>query len=225
MKSLLITGGTGTLGSALIKHLVDLDSYDRLIVFSRDELKQSELQASLMHTPNRSKLRYFLGDVRDLERLKQAMNGVNNVIHAAALKRIDAVNYNPQEAVKTNILGSDNVITAAIQCGVERCLAVSTDKAVNPTTLYGTTKLLMEQLWQTAPARAGKLDIRFPIIRYGNVPLVLVHDFRTGAAEIGMGTGLCCFSTKSSQWMYSNLMPAASAGVLSSNDSCGRKKL
>jgi UDP-N-acetylglucosamine 4,6-dehydratase len=145
-----------------------MESYHphRLIVYSRDELKQHEMRTSGLDYLN---LRYFIGDVRDLPRLKRAFNGVDIVVHAAALKQVPACEYNPMEAIKTNILGSSNVVDAALDAGVEKVLALSTDKAVNPVNLYGATKLAAEKLMVQSNAYAGGMTTRFSCVRYGNV--------------------------------------------------------
>jgi len=153
----LITGGTGSLGKALIRRL----DAEKIIVFSRDEFKQSEMAKSC---PGNT--RFFLGDVRDRQRLKEVFSGVDIVIHAAALKQVPALEYNPTEAVKTNILGSQNVIAACIESGVKKCILISTDKAVNPVNLYGSTKLTAEKLFMAANAFN---KTKFSCVRYGNV--------------------------------------------------------
>lgn len=164
-KSILITGGTGSFGRCCIKTILERYSPKRLIVFSRDELKQYEMQQEF----NASCMRYFLGDVRDGERLKQAMRGVDFVIHAAALKQVPAAEYNPMECIKTNINGAENVIKAALDTGVEKVIALSTDKAANPINLYGATKLVSDKLFVAANNIAGGHDTRFAVVRYGNV--------------------------------------------------------
>jgi len=164
-KSILITGGTGSFGKCCIKSILERYQPKRLIVFSRDELKQYEMQQEF----NAPCMRYFLGDVRDVERLKQAMRGVNFVIHAAALKQVPAAEYNPMECVKTNINGAENVIKAALDTGVEKVIALSTDKAANPINLYGATKLVSDKLFVAANNIAGGHDTRFAVVRYGNV--------------------------------------------------------
>lgn len=163
--SILITGGTGSFGKCCIKMILERYSPKRLIVFSRDELKQYEMQQEF----NAPCMRYFLGDVRDGERLKQAMRGVNYVIHAAALKQVPAAEYNPMECIKTNINGAENVIKAAIDNGVEKVIALSTDKAANPINLYGATKLVSDKLFVAGNNIAGGHDTRFAVVRYGNV--------------------------------------------------------
>ncbi len=165
-KVVLITGGTGSFGKKLTRILLDEYNPEKVIVFSRDELKQHEMRTSGYNAPN---LRYFIGDVRDLERMKRAFEGVDIVIHAAALKQVPACEYNPMEAIKTNILGSSNVIDAALDTGVERVVALSTDKAVNPVNLYGATKLAAEKLFVQSNAYAGGRETRFSCVRYGNV--------------------------------------------------------
>ena len=162
----LVTGGTGSFGKKFIDIMLRVYHPAKLIVFSRDELKQHEMRASGFDAPN---LRYFIGDVRDRDRLQRAFNGVNIVVHAAALKQVPACEYNPMEAIKTNILGSSNVIDAAIDAGVSRVLALSTDKAVNPVNLYGATKLAAEKLFVQSNAYAGGTATRFSCVRYGNV--------------------------------------------------------
>ncbi len=162
----LVTGGTGSFGKKFIEIILQEYQPAKVIVFSRDELKQHEMRVSGFEHPN---LRYFIGDVRDLERLKRAMHGVNTVIHAAALKQVPACEYNPMEAIKTNILGSSNVIEAALDMGVQKVLALSTDKAVNPINLYGTTKLAAEKLFVQSNAYAAGTKTRFSCVRYGNV--------------------------------------------------------
>lgn len=165
-KVVLITGGTGSFGKKFIRVMLDEYHPAKIIVFSRDELKQYEMQSAGFNHPS---LRYFIGDIRDKERCKRAFDGVDVVIHAAALKQVPACEYNPMEAIKTNILGSSNVIDAAIDSGVSRVVALSTDKAVNPVNLYGATKLAAEKLFVQSNAYAGGREIRFACVRYGNV--------------------------------------------------------
>jgi len=165
-KVVLVTGGTGSFGKKLIKILVEEYHPAKIIVFSRDELKQHEMRTSGYDHPS---IRYFIGDVRDRERLSRAFYGVNIVVHAAALKQVPACEYNPMEAIKTNILGSSNVADAAIENGVEKVLALSTDKAVNPINLYGATKLAAEKLLVQSNAYAGGRNTRIACTRYGNV--------------------------------------------------------
>lgn len=165
-KNILITGGTGSFGKKCASILLKEYSPQRLIIFSRDELKQHEMRVSGFDQPA---LRYFIGDVRDLNRLQRAMVGVDVVIHAAALKQVPACEYNPLEAIKTNVEGGKNVIEAALDARVQRVLALSTDKAVNPVNLYGATKLVAEKLFVQANAYRGGDPIRFASVRYGNV--------------------------------------------------------
>jgi len=165
-KVILVTGGTGSFGKKFIEVLLKEYNPAKLIVFSRDEQKQHEMrQMGFLH----ENLRYFIGDVRDYDRLRRAFYGVDFVIHAAALKQVPACEYNPMEAVKTNILGSSNVIDAALDAKVDRVVALSTDKAVNPINLYGATKLAAEKLFVQSNAYAGGKTTRFSCVRYGNV--------------------------------------------------------
>ena len=165
-KVVLVTGGTGSFGKKFVEILLKEYQPAKLIVFSRDELKQHEMRQAGFNHPN---LRYFIGDVRDDLRMRRAMHGVDIVIHAAALKQVPACEYNPMEAIKTNILGSSNVIEAALDAGVKKVMALSTDKAVNPVNLYGTTKLAAEKLFVQSNAYAGAAATRFSCVRYGNV--------------------------------------------------------
>lgn len=164
--NILITGGTGSFGRAVLKELLYQNKYDRIIIFSRDELKQHELQ-QMYPEEKYPTVRFFLGDVRDVKRLKRALTGVDYVIHAAALKQVPAAEYNPTEAIKTNITGAVNLIEACIDCGVKKVIALSTDKAVNPINLYGATKLCMEKLLVAGNHYSGKT--LFSVVRYGNV--------------------------------------------------------
>jgi UDP-N-acetylglucosamine 4,6-dehydratase len=164
-KSILITGGTGSFGKKYVKTLLARYSPRRIIVFSRDELKQYEMQQDF----DAPVMRYFIGDVRDQARLAQAMRGVDYVIHAAALKQVPAAEYNPMECIKTNIHGAENVIQAAIQAGVRKIMALSTDKAANPINLYGATKLASDKLFVAANNMVGKGGPSFAVVRYGNV--------------------------------------------------------
>lgn len=164
-KHVLITGGTGSFGQEMVRYLLSEYKPERLIVFSRDELKQHEMQQKFQS----ESLRFFLGDVRDSERLAMAFRGVDYVIHAAALKHVPAAEYNPMECIKTNVLGAGNVISAALACGVQKVVALSTDKAANPVNLYGASKLASDKLFVAANNVAGKLSTRFSIVRYGNV--------------------------------------------------------
>ena len=164
-KTIMITGGTGSFGKHFVKKILDLYKPKKLIVYSRDELKQFEMQKDF----NKSCMRYFLGDVRDCNRLTQAMNQVDFVIHAAALKQVPAAEYNPMECIKTNIHGAENVIDAAIKNSVEKVIALSTDKAANPINLYGATKLASDKLFVSANNIVGEKPTRFSVVRYGNV--------------------------------------------------------
>lgn len=162
----LITGGTGSFGKKCAEILLNEYHPKKLIIFSRDELKQHEMRINGFNHPS---LRYFIGDVRDVERLRRAMHGVDVIIHAAALKQVPACEYNPIEAVKTNVEGARNVIDAALDNGVKKVMALSTDKAVNPVNLYGATKLVAEKLFVQANAYSGTSPTRFSCVRYGNV--------------------------------------------------------
>jgi UDP-N-acetylglucosamine 4,6-dehydratase len=164
-KSVLVTGATGSFGKRFIKTVLDEHSPKRLIVFSRDELKQFEMQQKIS-APN---LRYFLGDVRDKERLYRAFDGIDVVVHAAAMKQVPASEYNPMEAIKTNIIGAENVINVCIDQEVKHVVALSTDKAANPLNLYGATKLCSDKLFIAANALSGRHRTRFSVVRYGNV--------------------------------------------------------
>lgn len=166
--SVLITGGTGSFGRAFVRLMLREMKPARLVVFSRDELKQHEMRL-LLPDGRSSTLRYFVGDVRDKDRLYRALHRIDLVIHAAALKQVPACEYNPFEAVQTNILGAKNVIDAAIDSGVKRVVALSTDKAVNPINLYGATKLVAEKLFVQGNAYAGVGGTKFSCVRYGNV--------------------------------------------------------
>ena len=164
-KTILITGGTGSFGKKFIEAVLSLYTPSRLIVYSRDELKQFEMQQRFNHPC----MRYFIGDVRDAERLNMAMHGVDFVVHAAALKQVPAAEYNPMECIKTNVGGAENVIKAALNNGVEKVIALSTDKAANPVNLYGATKLCSDKLFVAANNMAGKHPTIFSVVRYGNV--------------------------------------------------------
>jgi UDP-N-acetylglucosamine 4,6-dehydratase len=164
-KSILVTGGTGSFGRQFVRTVLQRYHVKRLVVFSRDELKQSEMQQDF-HAPE---MRYFIGDVRDRDRLMQAMRAVDVVIHAAALKQVPAAEYNPTECVKTNVHGAENVIASAIANEVEKVIALSTDKAANPINLYGATKLVSDKLFTAANNIAGGHRTRFSVVRYGNV--------------------------------------------------------
>lgn len=165
-KTVLITGGTGSFGKKFVEVMLADYKPKKLIIFSRDELKQHEMRTGGF---NHSSLRYFIGDVRDEARLRRAMNGVDIVVHAAALKQVPACEYNPIEAIMTNVIGAKNVIEAALDRDVDRVLAMSTDKATAPLNLYGATKLVAEKLFVQANAYRGKEGARFACVRYGNV--------------------------------------------------------
>ena len=164
-KTLLITGGTGSFGKLFVKTALERLHLKKLIVFSRDELKQFEMQQSVSSPV----LRYFIGDVRDRDRVHRALDGVDVVVHAAALKQVPACEYNPFEAIKTNVLGAENIINEAIDQGVDRVLALSTDKAANPINLYGATKLCSDKLFIAGNVYVGKKKTRMSAVRYGNV--------------------------------------------------------
>ena len=168
--SVLITGGTGSFGQRLVQTLLERYDLKRLVVYSRDELKQSVMaQEDYAVRDDEQRLRFFIGDVRDRERLSRAMEGIDTVVHAAALKQVPAGEYNPQEFVKTNIGGAQNVIDAALDSGVQRVVALSTDKAAAPINLYGATKLVSDKLFVSANNIKGPRDLRFSVVRYGNV--------------------------------------------------------
>jgi len=167
-KTVLITGGTGSFGQRFVKRVLEGHKVRKLIVLSRDELKQFEMRR-FFPEEKYPPIRYFIGDVRDKERLYRAFEGVDVVIHAAALKQVPACEYNPLEAIKTNIMGAANVIDAAIDCGVSRVVALSTDKAANPINLYGATKLCSDKLFTAANNYSGPRSTRFSVVRYGNV--------------------------------------------------------
>ncbi|MGB0936176.1 MAG: UDP-N-acetylglucosamine 4,6-dehydratase (inverting) [Colwellia sp.] len=164
-KSILITGGTGSFGKMYVKTLMEKYTPKKIIIYSRDELKQYEMQQCF----NAPCMRYFIGDVRDKERLTQAMKGVDFVIHAAALKQVPAAEYNPMECIKTNINGAKNVISASLANNVEKVIALSTDKAANPINLYGATKLVSDKLFVAANNMSGGYRTLFSVVRYGNV--------------------------------------------------------
>ena len=164
-KSILITGGTGSFGNKFTETLINNFNPKRIVIFSRDELKQFEMSQKF----NQDCMRYFIGDVRDKERLTMAMNGIDYVIHAAALKQVPAAEYNPTECIRTNISGAENVIHAALSNDVEKVIALSTDKAANPINLYGATKLCSDKLFVAANNFAGTKKTIFSVVRYGNV--------------------------------------------------------
>ncbi len=163
--SIFISGGTGSFGRAFVKRLLSDYQPKRVVVFSRDELKQYEMSQEF----DAPCMRYFLGDVRDEQRLQQAMRGIDLVIHAAALKQVPAAEYNPTECIRTNVNGAENIIAAALQNGVKKVIALSTDKAASPINLYGATKLLSDKLFVAANNIAGSRDTSFAVVRYGNV--------------------------------------------------------
>ena len=164
-KTILVSGGTGSFGKKFIKILLSKYRPKKVIVYSRDELKQFEMQQIF----NQECMRYFIGDVRDVDRLERAMYQVDYVVHAAAIKQVPAAEYNPMECIKTNIHGAQNVIDAAIACGVDKVIALSTDKAANPVNLYGATKLCSDKLFTAANNLVGDRRTRFSVVRYGNV--------------------------------------------------------
>ncbi len=168
-QSILVTGGTGSFGKQFVKTILDrFPLVKRLVIFSRDELKQYEMAQHF--PPHQHKaLRYFIGDVRDPERLRRACEGIDIIVHAAALKQVPAAEYNPMECIKTNVLGAENVINAALDCGVKHVVALSTDKAAAPINLYGATKLCSDKLFVAANNFKGARDLRFSVVRYGNV--------------------------------------------------------
>lgn len=169
-KSLLITGGTGSFGKAFVKRVLSnpADRPKRLVIYSRDELKQFEMSQTYNERSHPG-IRYFIGDIRDVDRLRRALEGIDFVIHAAALKQVPAAEYNPFECIKTNVLGAQNLIEACFDTGVQRVVALSTDKAAAPINLYGATKLCSDKLFIAANNIKGRRDIRFSVVRYGNV--------------------------------------------------------
>ena len=170
-KSVLITGGTGTFGSKFTEYLLTTTKIKKIIIYSRDEFKQFNQKKELTERFPKlvDKVRFFIGDVRDLERLRLALNDVDYVVHAAAMKQVPACEYNPFEAIKTNVLGAQNIITVALEKSVKKVVALSTDKAVNPINLYGGTKLVSDKLFISANAYSGQEGTRFSVVRYGNV--------------------------------------------------------
>ena len=168
-KRILITGGTGSLGKKLVEIILKkYPDVSRLVIFSRDELKQFEMEQEFPASKFPC-MRYFLGDIRDVDRLRRAFEGIDVVIHAAALKQVPAAEYNPFEFIKTNVLGAQNIIDACLDCGVKTVVALSTDKAAAPINLYGATKLCSDKLFVAANNIKGKHDVRFSVVRYGNV--------------------------------------------------------
>jgi len=164
-RSVFVTGGTGSFGQLFVRTLLKKHSPKRVVVYSRDELKQFEMAQEV----SAGCLRYVIGDIRDRSRLEIALNGIDTVVHAAALKQVPTAEYNPMEAIKTNVLGAENIVNAAIAQGVERVIALSTDKAVNPINLYGATKLCADKLFIAANHLSGQRGTRFSVVRYGNV--------------------------------------------------------
>ncbi|MCM1174259.1 MAG: UDP-N-acetylglucosamine 4,6-dehydratase (inverting) [Blautia sp.] len=188
-RTILITGGTGSFGKSFTRYVLTHYEPKKIIIYSRDEFKQWAMESEF--SEYKEKLRFFIGDVRDLERLKRACEGVDYIVHAAALKQVPACEYNPNEAIKTNIHGAMNVIDAALDCGVHKVVALSTDKAVNPVNLYGGTKLVSDKLFVAANAYVGNKDVNFSIVRYGNVAgsrgsIIPLFDklIKEGAAEL-----------------------------------------
>lgn len=168
-KSILITGGTGSFGKKFVQSVLEkYPTIKRLVIFSRDELKQFEMSQEFSPSVHKS-LRYFIGDVRDGERLKRACEGIDIIVHAAALKQVPTAEYNPMECIKTNVMGAENVINAALACNVKKVVALSTDKAAAPINLYGATKLCSDKLFVAANNTKGSRDLKFSVVRYGNV--------------------------------------------------------
>jgi UDP-N-acetylglucosamine 4,6-dehydratase len=167
-KQILITGGTGSFGRAFVRHILANGAPDRLVIFSRDEQKQYDM-AQEEGLESRPELRYFIGDVRDGDRLDMALRGIDVVIHAAALKHVPTAEYNPFECIHTNVLGAENVVRNAIRQGVEKVIALSTDKAANPVNLYGASKLASDKIFVAGNALSGRDGTRFAVVRYGNV--------------------------------------------------------
>lgn len=167
--TILVTGGTGSFGKKFIKIVLENCNPDKIIVFSRDELKQFEMAQMPEFQKYKEKIRYFIGDVRDKDRLMRAFSGVDYVVHAAALKQVPAMEYNPTEAIKTNVIGAMNIIDASINSNVKKVIALSTDKACNPINLYGATKLCSDKLFVAANSYSGDSGTKFAVVRYGNV--------------------------------------------------------
>src|SRR5512146_2147813 len=168
-KAVLVTGGTGTFGKGFVKRLLTASpGIKRLVIYSRDELKQFEMSQVFNHRDYPS-IRYFIGDIRDEDRLKRALEGIDIVVHAAALKQVPASEYNPFECIRTNVLGAQNLIEACLDTGVQRVVALSTDKAAAPINLYGATKLCSDKLFVAANNMKGSRDLKFSVVRYGNV--------------------------------------------------------
>lgn len=167
--SVLVTGGTGSFGKAFIKSLLQNSKVRRLVVFSRDELKQFEMQRDFEPLDKQGRLRYFIGDVRDADRLLMAFRGIDYVVHAAALKHVPAAEYNPFECIRTNVIGAENVVQASLRNGVKRVIALSTDKAASPINLYGASKLASDKIFVAANHLSGRDNTAFAVVRYGNV--------------------------------------------------------
>ena len=168
-KTILVTGGTGSFGHCFTEYILEHYNPKKIIVYSRDEFKQFTMANEDVYKKHAKQMRFFIGDVRDEARLERACENVDYIVHAAALKQVPACEYNPDEAIKTNINGAQNVINAALKTGVKRVVALSTDKAVDPVNLYGATKMVSDKLFIAANAYAGSKDINFSIVRYGNV--------------------------------------------------------
>ncbi len=168
-KTILVTGGTGSFGHCFTQYLLENYNPKKIIIYSRDEYKQFTMSNERVYKENADKMRFFIGDIRDGARFERACENVDYVIHAAALKQVPACEYNPDEAIKTNIAGAQSVINAALNTGVKRVVALSTDKAVNPVNLYGATKMVSDKLFIAANAYSGAKDVNFSIVRYGNV--------------------------------------------------------
>ena len=211
-QTILITGGTGSFGKRFIARVLAEHRPKKVIVFSRDELKQHEMRVAGFNDP---RLRFFIGDVRDAERMRRAMVGVDVVIHAAALKQVPACEYNPFEAIKTNIMGGRHIIDAALDRGVKKVVALSTDKAVSPVNLYGATKLVAEKLFVQANAYSGEGPTRFSCVRYGNVvgsrgsviPL-FIKQRRTGTLTVTDERMTRFGSPWIREWIWSCALPA-----------------
>jgi FlaA1/EpsC-like NDP-sugar epimerase len=168
-QSILVTGGTGSFGKEFVKIVLNrFPRIRRLVIYSRDELKQFEM-SQVFSEANYECIRYFIGDIRDGDRFKRACEGIDIIIHAAALKQVPAAEYNPMECIKTNILGAENVVNAALDCGVKKVVALSTDKAAAPINLYGATKLCSDKLFVAANNIKGRREVTFSVVRYGNV--------------------------------------------------------
>lgn len=168
-RSILVTGGTGSFGKAFVRLVLQNSKPRRLVVFSRDELKQYEMEQEFLGHPGRDLLRFFIGDVRDLQRLETALRGIDFVVHAAAMKQVPTAEYNPFECIHTNVLGAENVVQASLRTGVKKVVALSTDKAASPLNLYGASKLASDKIFVAANHLAGSDQARFSVVRYGNV--------------------------------------------------------